>query len=65
MLFPIDNVHERIFFEIVAGFLLGLEEEEGHTPNAETIAAFEEYEKNGGKSFSGIEELMADLNADD
>lgn len=38
---------------------------EGHTPNAETIAAFEEYERNGGKSFNSIDELMAELNADD
>jgi hypothetical protein len=34
-------------------------------PNAETIAAIEELERGGGKTFSGIEELMADLNADD
>jgi hypothetical protein len=39
--------------------------EVGHTPNVETIVAFEEYERDGGKSFSSVEELMAELNADD
>jgi hypothetical protein len=39
-------------------------EEVGHIPNAETIATFEEYERNGGKSFNSVEELMAELNAD-
>ena len=34
-------------------------------PNAETIAAIEELERGGGKSFDSIEELMAELNADD
>jgi hypothetical protein len=47
----------------LAGILLGLEA--GHTPNAETIAAFEEFERDGGKSFNSIAELMAELNADD
>ena len=37
----------------------------GHIPNAETIAAFEEFERDGGKSFNSIEELMTELNADD
>ena len=37
----------------------------GDVPNAETIAAIEELERGGGKSFNSIEELMADLNADD
>lgn len=32
------------------------------TPNAETIAAIDELESGGGKSFSSIEELMAELN---
>ncbi len=34
-------------------------------PNAETIAAMEEARQGGGKSFNSVEELMADLNADD
>ncbi|MDI9349945.1 MAG: hypothetical protein QM537_08110 [Candidatus Symbiobacter sp.] len=34
-------------------------------PNADTIAAIEELERGGGKSFKTIEELMADLDADD
>lgn len=34
-------------------------------PNAETIAAIEEARKGKLKSFHSIEELMADLNADD
>jgi hypothetical protein len=34
-------------------------------PNAETIAAIEELERGGGKSFDSIEELMAELNADE
>jgi hypothetical protein len=37
----------------------------GDVPNAETIAAIEELEKGGGESFDSIEELMADLNADE
>ena len=34
-------------------------------PNAETIAALEDSLRGEGKSFTTIEELMADLNADD
>ena len=34
-------------------------------PNAETLAAFAEAEAGNLKSFDSIEELMADLNADD
>jgi len=34
-------------------------------PNAETIAAMEEARAGGGKSFATVEELMADLHADD
>jgi DNA-damage-inducible protein J len=34
-------------------------------PNAETIEAIEEARRGGLKSFNTIEELMADLNADD
>lgn len=34
-------------------------------PNAETIAAMEDSLRGEGKSFTTIEELMADLNADD
>lgn len=34
-------------------------------PNAETIAAMEEAERGEGRSFATIEELMADLHADD
>ena len=40
-------------------------EDDGDVPNAETIAAIEELERGGGKSFDSIEELMADLNAGD
>ena len=36
-----------------------------HVPNAETIAAIKELEAGGGRRFGSIEELMADLNADD
>ena len=34
-------------------------------PNAETLAAFAESDEGNLKSFDSIEELMADLNADD
>ena len=34
-------------------------------PNAETIAAMKELEEGGGAVFNSIEELMADLNAED
>ncbi len=34
-------------------------------PNAETLEAMAELETGGGRSFSTVEELMADLNADD
>ena len=34
-------------------------------PNAETIAAMEDSLRGEGKSFTTIEELMVDLNADD
>jgi len=34
-------------------------------PNAETIAAMEEARAGGGKAFVTVEELMADLHADD
>lgn len=34
-------------------------------PNAETIAAMEEIEAGGLRSFATVEELMADLNAPD
>jgi DNA-damage-inducible protein J len=36
-----------------------------HVPNAETIAAIEELEKGGGRRVSSVEELFAELNADD
>lgn len=36
-----------------------------HIPNAETIAAMQELEDGGGKSFSSVAELMADLKSDD
>ncbi|KMJ43696.1 XRE family transcriptional regulator [Xenorhabdus khoisanae] len=34
-------------------------------PNETTIAAMKESRKGGGKSFSTVKDLMADLNADD
>jgi DNA-damage-inducible protein J len=34
-------------------------------PNAETIAAMEELERGEGIRFNTVEEMMADLNADD
>ena len=34
-------------------------------PNAETLAAFAESDEGNLKSFYSVEELMADLNADD
>ncbi|MDI9348514.1 MAG: hypothetical protein QM537_00755 [Candidatus Symbiobacter sp.] len=34
-------------------------------PNAETLESFAQYERGEYKSFNTIEELMADLNADD
>ena len=34
-------------------------------PNAETRAAMQELDQGGGKSFSTVDELLADLNADD
>jgi len=34
-------------------------------PNKETLAAMEELEHGGGKSFSSVADLMADLNAED
>ena len=48
-----------------ASHLYNLLFEGGNIPNAETIAAIEELEKGGGKSFGSVEELMAELNADD
>jgi hypothetical protein len=50
---------------LLAAILFGLVQEGAHTPNAETIAAFEEYERDGGKSFDSVEELMAELDAGD
>lgn len=38
---------------------------EARVPNAATVAAMEELERGGGKSFATVEELMADLNAND
>lgn len=38
---------------------------EVYEPNDETIAAMEELKRGGGKRFDTIEELLADLNADD
>ena len=38
---------------------------EARVPNAETVAAMQELERGGGRSFATVEELMADLNADD
>jgi DNA-damage-inducible protein J len=38
---------------------------EVRVPNKETLAAMEELERGGGKSFSSVAELMADLNAED
>lgn len=34
-------------------------------PNAETIEAMQELKRGGGKAFASIDDLMADLNADD
>jgi DNA-damage-inducible protein J len=34
-------------------------------PNAETLAAMKELETGEGKRFDGVEDLMADLNAED
>ncbi len=48
----------QMLIELVFGL------EGGHTPNAETIAAFEEYERNGGESFEDFDDLIAKLNAD-
>jgi hypothetical protein len=39
--------------------LLGLED--GDILNAETTAAFEEVERNGGKSLESVEELTAEI----
>jgi DNA-damage-inducible protein J len=36
-----------------------------YAPNAETIAAMEEARKGGGKKFSSVEELLANLNEKD
>jgi hypothetical protein len=41
--------------------IAALEAKYGTTPNAETIAAIEECRAGGGKRFSSIEALMADL----
>lgn len=38
---------------------------EVRVPNKETLAAMDELESGGGKSFSSVAELMADLNAED
>lgn len=38
---------------------------ETHVPNAETIAALQEGRRGGLKTFATVEELMADLNADE
>jgi len=34
-------------------------------PKVETVAAMYELEEGKGKSFTGVDELLADLNADD
>jgi hypothetical protein len=54
-----DEELERIKAEIAA-----LEAKYGTTPNAETIAAMMELDEGGGE-VTTIEELMAELNADD
>ena len=36
-----------------------------YKPNEETIAAMHELERGGGRRFKSVEDLMADLNADD
>ena len=36
-----------------------------YEPNEETIAAMRELERGGGRRFKSVEDLMADLNADD
>lgn len=36
-----------------------------NSPDHKTLAAIKELEEDGGKSFSSIDELMADLNSDD
>jgi DNA-damage-inducible protein J len=36
-----------------------------YQPNEETIAAMKELENGGGRVFDTVEELLADLNADD
>lgn len=65
----VENIHiestgKEELVELIAEVLRELQEE-AHSPNAETIAAFEEYEREGGKQFDTIEELFAELNADD
>jgi len=51
--------------------LLRITVEEQHTPSAlfrpkaETLEAMHELEAGGGKSFASVEDLMADLHADD
>jgi hypothetical protein len=50
---------------LLAEILFGLVRESFHIPNAETIAAIEELESGKGKSSNSIEDLMAELNADD
>jgi hypothetical protein len=65
----VENIHiestgEEKLVELVAAILQKLQEDT-HSPNAETIAAFKELEMGGGKRFDTIEELFAELNADD
>jgi DNA-damage-inducible protein J len=38
---------------------------EARVPNAETVAAKEELERDEGRKFASVADLMADLNADD
>ena len=58
----LPSTEEDELAPILFGLVLG---PEGHTQNAEAIAAIEELESDGRRAQSTIEALFAKLNADD
>jgi DNA-damage-inducible protein J len=58
----IDQAIQRLLLRAADQQIVPLELYE---PNAETLEAMQELRAGGGKSFSSVADLMADLNADD
>jgi DNA-damage-inducible protein J len=57
-----SDVYQRLLRRTVEGHNIPLDL---YSPNAETLEAMAELDRGEGKSFNTVEELMADLNADD